>query len=277
MHAINPCFTNIIGQHSPVMLLSLALEQNKIAPAYLFTSLVKGVGKAKTACSFAQAITAENNLDILHISPENSQATLSIRVEQVSQIIDFLSTRGSGSNKVIIIKDADKLNTTAANKLLKTLEEPRTGTFILTTSQPQKLLPTITSRCQIVTFTRLKDEEVISVLKEQQINLPEELLTISAGSPGLAIKNFTMLSNILPFEVLKQLETPPNSLLNALELSNQISSWGSEVQIWLLNYLENLWWKRLQDTSILAKFSQARKQFSCHVNQKSVWDSLFIS
>ena len=258
------------------MLLSLALEQNKIAPAYLFTSLVEGIGKAKTAHLFAEAVTGGNNLDILHIKPDNSQVTPSIRVEQVSQIIDFLSTRGSGSNKVIIIEDADKLNTTAANKLLKTLEEPRTGIFILTTSQPQKLLPTITSRCQIVTFTRLKDEEVISILKEQQINLPEELLTISAGSPGLAIQNRCMLSNI-PSQTIKQLETPPNNLLTALELSNQISSWRCEVQLWLLNYLEKLWWKESQDTSILAKFSQARKQFSYHVNPKSVWDSLFIS
>jgi DNA polymerase-3 subunit delta' len=258
------------------MFLSLALEQHKIAPAYLFVSQLEGVGKAKTANYFAQAITGGNNLDILHIKPDNSQMTTSIRVEQISQIIDFLSTRGSGSNKVIIIEDADKLNATAANKLLKTLEEPRTGIFILTTSQPQKLLPTITSRCQIVTFTRLKDEEVISVLKEQQIDLPEELLAISAGSPGEAIQNLSMFSNI-PSEVIKQLETPPGNLLTALQLSNQISSWGNEVQLWLLNYLEKLWWKESQDTSILAKFSQARKQFSSYVNQKSVWDSLFIT
>ncbi|MBW4512869.1 MAG: AAA family ATPase [Scytonematopsis contorta HA4267-MV1] len=276
MYTINKYFTGIIGQHSPVMLLSLALEQNKIAPAYLFTSLVAGVGKTKTANYFAQAITAGNNLDILHIKPDNSELTSTIRVEQISQIIDFLSTRGSGSNKVIIIEDADKLNATAANKLLKTLEEPRTGTFILTTSQPQKLLPTITSRCQIVTFTRLKDEEVISVLKEQQIDLPPELLPISLGSPGQAIQNFSMFSNI-PSEVIKQLETPPGNLLTALQLSNQISSWGSEVQLWLLNYLEKLWWNGSPDTSILAKFSQARKQFSSYVNQKSVWDSLFIT
>ena len=275
MYTINQHLTGIIGQHSPVMFLSLALEQNKIAPAYLFTSLVAGVGKIKTALSFAQAITRGNNLDILHIKPDNSQTVPTIRVEQVSQIIDFLSTRGCGDNKTIIIEVADKLNATAANKLLKTLEEPRTGTFILTTSQPQKLLPTITSRCQIVTFTRLKDEEVISVLKEQQIDLPEELLAISAGSPGLAIQNLSMFSNI-PSEVIKQLETPPGNLLNALKLSNQISSWGGEAQIWLLNYLEKLWWKRSKNTSILAKFSQARKQFSYHVNQKSVWDSLLI-
>jgi DNA polymerase III subunit delta' len=276
MYTINKYFTGIIGQHNPVMFLSLALEQNKIAPAYLFTSLVAGVGKTKTANSFAQAITGGNNLDILHIKPDNSQATPSIRVEQISQIIDFLSTRGYGGSKVIIIEDADKLNATAANKLLKTLEEPKIGTFILTTSQPQKLLPTITSRCQIVTFTRLKDEEVISVLKEQQIDLTEELLAISAGSPGQAIQNLSMFSNI-PSEVIKQLETPPSNLLSALELGNQISSWSGEAQIWLLNYLEKLWWNKSLDISILAKLSQARKQFSHHVNQKSVWDSLFIS
>jgi DNA polymerase III subunit delta' len=280
MYAINEYFTSIIGQHNPVMFLSLALEQNKIAPAYLFASQVEGVGKAKTAKSFAQAITGGNNLDILTIEathPENSQTMgiPSIRVEQISQIIQFLSTCSSGNYKVVIIEDADKLNTTAANKLLKTLEEPRTGTFILTTSKPQKLLPTVTSRCQIVSFTRLTDEEVISVLKEQQINLPEELLTISSGSPGLAIKNFTTLSNISG-EVIKKLEVPPNKILDALSLSNSISSWSGETQLWLLTYLQHHWWKKFRNTQLLTKFTQARKQISLHVNYKSVWDTLLL-
>ncbi len=276
----NNSFANITGQHTAKMLLTEALKQDRITSAYLFTSTVEGVGKSTTALAFAQAIASENHLDILQVKPtytENSQPTgiPSIKVEQVSEIIEFLSTRGLGSRKVVIIKGADKLNPIAANKLLKTLEEPKTGTFILTSSKPQKLVPTIISRCQIVPFIRLTDEEVISVLKEQQIEFGEGLLAISSGSPGRAIANQSMFSNI-PSLVMKQLEKPPTSLLDALSLSNHISSWGSEAQLWLLTYLQHNWWKKFKNTKLLAKFTQARKQLSYHVNPRSVWDTLLL-
>jgi DNA polymerase III subunit delta' len=275
----NP-FANITGQHTAKTLLTQALKQNKITSAYLFTSAIKGVGKGKTARAFARAIVRENHQDILFVEPtylKNSQTvgSLSIRVEQVSEIIEFLSTVGLGSRKVVIIKDAEHLNSTAANKLLKTLEEPKTGTFILTSSQPQKLLPTITSRCQIIPFTRLTDEEVVSVLQKQQIQLTQELLAISSGSPGQAIINQCMFSNISS-SVMKQLEKSPENIIDALGLSNCISNWGCEAQLWLLNYLQHNWWKKFNNTQLLAKFTQARQQLSYHVTPRSVWDNLLL-
>ncbi|MHC5819035.1 MAG: AAA family ATPase, partial [Nostoc sp.] len=187
----NP-FTEITGQHTAKLLLTEAIEQNKIAPAYLFSSQVEGVGKGKTALAIANAIAGENNhLDILQIKPTHPENTSqqkgipAIRVEQVREVIEFLSTSAvKAKQKVVIIHEADMLNPTAANKLLKTLEEPKTGTFILISSYPQKLLPTIKSRCQIIPFQRLTDEEVISVLKDQQIEVSEKILAISSGSPG---------------------------------------------------------------------------------------------
>ncbi|MFN6501638.1 MAG: DNA polymerase III subunit delta' [Nostoc sp. DedQUE01] len=199
-----------------------------------------------------------------------------IRVEQVHEVIEFLSTSAvEGKQKVVIIYEADMLNPTAANKLLKTLEEPKTGTFILISSCPQKLLPAIKSRCQIIPFQRLTDEEVISVLKDQQIEATEKILAISSGSPGQAIANIKMLASISQ-EITSQLEIPPDDILKALSLSNSISSWNHQTQLWLLTYLQYNWWQKLKSTMLLAKFTQARQQLLHHVTPRSVWDSLLL-
>ncbi|MEI2578015.1 AAA family ATPase [Scytonema sp. PRP1] len=291
----NP-FTEIIGQHTAKLLLTEAIEHNKIAPAYLFTSEIEGVGKTKTALAFANTIVGENHLDVLHIKPTSSRSLLegtsprqllcentsqqkgipTIRVEQIREVIEFLSTSAINSNqKVVIIHSCDMLHPSAANTLLKTLEEPKTGTFIVISSHPQKLLPTIKSRCQIIPFHRLTDEEVVSVIKNQQIELTQEILAISEGSPGRGIAHIKMLLSI-PKAIVSQLEAPPSDILSALSLSNSISSWNHETQLWLLTYLQHNWWKKLQNTQLLAKFTQARNQLLYHVNPRSVWDSLLL-
>ena len=291
----NP-FIEITGQHTAKLLLTQAIERNKIAPAYLFNSQIEGVGKTKTAEAIANAIVGENHLDILHIKPtclrslpegtserqllsENTsqqKGIPSIRVEQVREAIQFLLTSASSSNqKVVIIHEADMLNTNAANKLLKTLEEPKTGTFILVSSHPPQLLPTIKSRCQIIPFSRLTDEDVVSVLKNEQIELTPEILTISEGSPGRAITNISMLTSI-PKEITNQLEVPPDNILSALSLSNSISSWNHETQLWLLTYLQHNWWKKFRNTQLLARCTQARNQLLYHVTPRTVWDNLLM-
>jgi len=288
----NDLFTEIIGQHTAKLLLTEAIERNQIAPAYLFSNEVEGVGKGKIALAFANAILSRGSrsaiageskhLDILQIKPSYTENTSqqkgvpAIRVEQVREVIEFLSTSAvEGKQKVVLIHEADMLNPTAANKLLKTLEEPKTGTFILISSYPQKLLLTIKSRCQIIPFQRLTDEEVISVLKDQQIEATEKILAISSGSPGQAIANMTMLASISQ-EITSQLEVPPDDILKALSLSNCISSWNHQTQLWLLTYLQYNWWQKLKSTMLLAKFTQARKQLLHHVTPRSVWDSLLL-
>ncbi|NJM73666.1 MAG: AAA family ATPase [Scytonema sp. RU_4_4] len=275
-------FAEIIGQHTAKLLLTQAIEHNKIAPGYLFTSQIEGVGKTKTALAFANAIVGENHLDILHIKPTCAENTSqqkgipTIRVEQVREVIEFFSSSAISSNqKVVIIHEADMLNPTAVNKLLKTLEEPKTGTFILVSSHPQKLLPTIKSRCQIILFSRLTDEDVVSVFKDEQIELTQEILTISEGSPGRAIAHIKMLSSI-PEEMIRQLEVPPSDILNALSLSNCISSWNYQTQLWLLTYLQHNWWKKLRNTQLLKRCTQARNQLLQHVTPRSIWDTLLL-
>ena len=273
-------FKDVVGQETAKTLLGTAFEQNKIANAYLFASNVNGVGKYKTALAFAQAL-AGDYLDILEIEPnypENSQtkANLSIKAARVSEIIDFLATRSFSGRKVVIIKDVEYMNNIAANKLLKTLEDPKTGTFILTSAQPQNLLPTITSRCQVISFTGLSDEEVLLVLENEGFTLDDQaLLAISSGSPGQAIANQNMLES-LPGWIIKELESPPRDILSAIKLSNHISAWEYPVQLWFLKYLQYKWWGKFRSAPQLDKFTQARKRFSSNVNAKNIWDALLL-
>ena len=105
------------------------------------------------------------------------------------------ATRGNG--KVFILDEAELIDRTAQNILLKTLEEPPQGTFIfLITSRPEKLLSTIKSRCQHIQFGTLDDSSMRTWLASQDFSLEEEeiqwLLNWSEGSPGrleMAVKH----------------------------------------------------------------------------------------
>jgi DNA polymerase-3 subunit delta' len=273
-------FADIVGQETAKTLLGTALDQNKIANAYLFASNVSGVGKHKTALAFARSLT-DDFLDILEIQPnyaESSQTACnpSIKASRISEIIDFLATRSFNSRKVVIIKDAEYLNNIAANKLLKTLEDPKTGTFILISVQQRNLLPTITSRCQVINFTGLSDTEVLSVLKNEGVILGDQaLLAISSGSPGQAIANQNMLETI-PGWIIQELESPPSDILSAIKLSNHISAWEYPTQLRFLKYLQYKWWGNFRSAPQLDKFTQARKRFSSNVNAKNIWDALLL-
>ncbi len=95
-----------------------------------------------------------------------------------------LSTFGRG-RKVFVLLDAEGMNDEASNALLKTLEEPPSGTLlILTTSQPEKLLPTIVSRCQHLRFARLADEEISRALVAAGGVAPAEAEIVASQAQG---------------------------------------------------------------------------------------------
>ncbi len=94
-------------------------------------------------------------------------------------------TSVEGSWKVFLIFDADKMNAESSNSLLKILEEPSENTLIvLTTSEKDSLLPTIISRCQLVQFTRLSDDEIASMLRERDEVPAEEAALIARLAQG---------------------------------------------------------------------------------------------
>ena len=178
-------FSRIIGHDRQKSILQRALSGGRLAHAYLFAG-PEGVGKRLMALAVARALFCmtgngcgecaacrklehSNHPDLHVLEPDGA----SIKIEQVRAIQRDLSLRpGEGSRKICLIEAAETTTTGAANALLKTLEEPRGDTLlILLTSQPQRLLETIRSRCQPLHFARQSLGLIQSEGPEQRIIL----------------------------------------------------------------------------------------------------------
>jgi DNA polymerase-3 subunit delta' len=125
-----------------------------------------------------------------HISMSKAAGIKISSVRDIRREAAFRS--GEGGRTVVLISDADRMNSSAANALLKTLEEP-TGDLqlILTTARKDALLPTIISRCQLLRFDILSEEVIAAALKRHPDIRPEDADTaaqLSGGSYGLALQ-----------------------------------------------------------------------------------------
>jgi len=200
-------FTDIIGHALPIEWLQRAIQANRLAHAYLFAG-EDAIGKQYTAFQFAQALHCETDLgisdacgrcrschqmiahthpDFLSIQPDQEQTRHpQIKIEQVREIEHHIIYRPLvAQRKICLINDADQLTTAAANALLKTLEEPPDHSmFILITSRPFALLPTVRSRCCCVRFSPPTLHQVITHLMKTK-NLSEaeaRFIAIFSGS-----------------------------------------------------------------------------------------------
>lgn len=203
----------IIEQDRPVRILRCLFENRTIPHALLFTGLA-GVGKSATATSFAMAcnctgpavarhpdrppgssgffycgscsscrkILAGNHPDVLHIKP----STRHVKIDQIRSLIENLAMKPYEAQlRVVIIAEAQSLNPSAGNALLKVLEEPPDRTLlILTAPQPEDMLPTIVSRCQIVRFNPVSRTSIAAVLSEDHGLSPENAKVLSAMANG---------------------------------------------------------------------------------------------
>jgi DNA polymerase III subunit delta' len=117
-------------------------------------------------CSACKRIARGVHADVLLIEPGETGA---IKIDQVRDAIERAAYRPfEGRRRVVIVDDADTVNPEAQNALLKTLEEPpAASTFILVTSRPDMLLPTVRSRCQRLRFGRLSPADVASILMRE--------------------------------------------------------------------------------------------------------------
>jgi DNA polymerase-3 subunit delta' len=208
-------FRTLAGHRRLLELTARAAERGSLPPSLIFAG-PDGVGKRLAAVALAQLFNCASPIagsadeapdacgacgpcrriargvfaDVLLIEPGD---TGSIKVEQARQAIERSAYRPfEGRRRVVIVDDADAMEASAQNALLKTLEEPpAASTFVLVTSRPDLLLPTVRSRCQHLRFGRLSPSEVAAVLmKDHDFSEPEAhaAAALAEGSVGQALE-----------------------------------------------------------------------------------------
>lgn len=151
-------------------------------------------------------ITSEDDYEFEGNIKKNSTKRIIITIAQIRQLYDYLSlsTHQVAGFRVIVISPAEALNLAAANALLKMLEEPPSNTiFLLVSSQPQQLLPTIISRCQVIDMPIPSKINAIEWLNAQGVNQPEVALQYAGGAPLDALRLQDQISS--NDKVIKQL------------------------------------------------------------------------
>jgi DNA polymerase-3 subunit delta' len=118
-------------------------------------------------------------------SPRAESASKQIRIEQVRELQGFLAIGAHrGGMRIVLVRPAEAMNTATANALLKSLEEPGPRTlFILVSSQPQRLLPTVRSRCQAVDVGLASHEAARAWLRGRDVKDPEAALAFAGAAP----------------------------------------------------------------------------------------------
>ena len=192
-------FDDIVSQEHVSNTLKNAIAQNRLSHAYMFCG-PRGVGKTTMARVLARTV---NQLDA-DIDGESLGNTLNIieidaasnnKVEDVHRIRETVRIPPqNGRYKIYIVDEVHMLSKQAYNALLKTLEEPPAHViFIFATTEPQKVLPTIMSRCQRFDFRRIKVEEIVNRLRyisdNESITIDNESLHVIARKADGALRD----------------------------------------------------------------------------------------
>jgi len=202
-------FEELIGQESISQTLSLALDSKRLSHAYLFSGL-RGSGKTSTARIFAKSLMCDNGptsspCDVCthcimanegrHIDIIEMDAASSRKIDDIRDLIENTKYRpAAGAFKIFIIDEVHMLTKEAHNALLKTLEEPPEYVkFILATTDPLKLPPTILSRTQHFRFKRISHPNIVHhlshILHLENIEFQAEALDILARSGSGSLRD----------------------------------------------------------------------------------------
>ena len=223
-------FADVVGQSAVVQTLSNAIRSDRIAPAYLFCG-PRGTGKTSSArilakslncvdgptpepcnqCDACTSITNGSSLDVIEIDAASNTG-----VDNIRELIERSQFAPVNCRyKVYVLDEVHMLSTAAFNALLKTLEEPPPQVvFVLATTDPQRVLPTVISRCQRFDFRRIPLESMV-----------EHLQTI-AGTEEIAIANPAL-------ELIAQIAQ--GGLRDAESLLDQLSLLPEQIEV------ENVW------------------------------------
>ena len=212
-------FEEVAGQKHIVKTLKNALATNKIAHAYLFCG-PRGTGKTTMAKLFAKALNCQEGIghicnkcsDCVEITNGSHPDVIEIDaasnngVEQVRDLIDRVNYLPiEGKYKVYIIDEVHMMTTSAFNALLKTIEEPPAHViFILATTEPHNILPTILSRCQRYDFTKVSDadieERIVEILEKENIAYDKDAVrAIIALADGGVRDALSILDQVLAY------------------------------------------------------------------------------
>jgi DNA polymerase-3 subunit gamma/tau len=214
----------MVGQEQVVVALKNAIAQNRVHHAYLFSG-PRGVGKTSLARIFAKSLNCQDgptikacgkchscleinrgtSLDIIEIDGASNRGIDDIRTLRENVKLSPVYSR----YKIYIIDEVHQITTDGFNALLKTLEEPPSHVkFIFATTHPQKVLPTILSRCQKFSFHLISAEEIVNKLKKiaksEKLKIEDSLLYAIARAAGGSIRDAESLLDQLAPVILEK-------------------------------------------------------------------------
>ena len=212
-------FSEVVDQEYIIKILKNSIKNNKLAHAYLFAG-PRGTGKTTIAKLFSKAINCEhfneeacdncpsclaykknNHPDIIELDAASNN-----KVEDIREILEQVPYAPIiGKYKIYIIDEVHMLTDQAFNALLKTLEEPPAHViFILATTDPQKIIPTVLSRCQRYNFSKISNpnikKKMIEILEKEKINYEDKALDeVAILSDGGLRDALSILEQILSY------------------------------------------------------------------------------
>lgn len=276
----------VVGQEHVKKALTNAINLNKISHAYLFTG-PRGTGKTSIARILAKSLNCQKGptvtpcevcascIDIKNSTPMDVieiDAASNRSVEDAQNILEKIQyVPVNGKYKIYIIDEVHMLTKHAFNALLKTLEEPPENViFILATTEPQKVLETITSRCQRFDFRRITTDDIINhlkhIAKEEKIKIDNDaLFTIAKNAAGGMRDALALLDQVsvldsdrtinsedvnrllgrLSFDMLHSLsecivQSKPQDAIELLEKIYNAGNEPTQILLNLMGYLKNL-------------------------------------
>lgn len=314
-------FDGIIGHEAIKKQCIRFIENDRIPHAMIFAGPA-GLGKTRMALALTSALTGRQVFPRLEEREEQEEQLLAadgedayyltpvgtmLKVEQFRQLQEQLILQGgAGSRRIGIIDHVETMNTEFANRMLKILEEPPAGVvFILITDQPARLLPTIVSRCIMIPFEPVGDEEMLSGLVRYKGGSAEDYKKAVSWGGGIVtsvldyVEGTGMEESKYAFDFLRIMATHDCPYAKWLSISinftdqetKDILRWtglilrdlavlrshASQNLVRLKQYIEQMeefipYWTDKAIFTELAVLEEGLEALTRHVNTRLVWD-----